>query len=224
MDTGNKHATCQGPNSRRDDIALNVTSGQMRRYEAVYGPGRWTFVHKGVRFSGFYSALAGSRLAEETEMWRWLEGLADLEPRDHHVLFSHYPLFIDRMDEPPFDMTDPAEYALWYFSIDHPHRERIMAAYKAARVDVVVSGHIHCRHADVIDDVLFVKAPSTAMSQLTDHWPDGDPTLGFLRFDVADAGLSHEFVPLERVSDAAGYGPGGHPKPEARDYSLAWEK
>ena len=32
------------------------------------------------------------------------------------------------------------------------------------------------------------------------------------------------FAPLEKVSDQEGYGPGGHPAPEARDYSLAWEK
>ena len=33
------------------------------------------------------------------------------------------------------------------------------------------------------------------------------------------------FIPLETVSKRTdGYGPGGHPKPGVRDYSLAWDK
>ena len=63
------------------------------------------------------------------------------------------------------------------------------------------------------------------MPQGVDRWADGDPTLGFYRFDVTDAGITDTFIPLTRESQStAGYGPGGHPKPEERDYSLAWEK
>jgi hypothetical protein len=42
------------------------------------------------------------------------------------------------------------------------------------------------------------------------------------RFDVTDAGINETFVPLQYESRAEGaYGPGGHPPPEERDYSLA---
>ena len=47
----------------------------------------------------------------------------------------------------------------------------------------------------------------------------------FYRFDVTDAGITDTFIPLARESQStAGYGPGGHPNPEERDYSLSWEK
>ena len=37
---------------------------------------------------------------------------------------------------------------------------------------------------------------------------------------------SFRFEPLRNVrrSDRTPYGPGGHPKPSARDYSLAWDQ
>ena len=63
------------------------------------------------------------------------------------------------------------------------------------------------------------------VSPTSGHRDDGDPTLGFYRFDVTDAGITHTFIPLARESQStAGYGPGAHPKPGERDYSLAWEK
>jgi hypothetical protein len=63
------------------------------------------------------------------------------------------------------------------------------------------------------------------MPQWQDRFPDGDPRLGFYRFDVDDEGIRDTFIPLERESTAEGaYGPGGHPQPEERDYSLAQEK
>ena len=49
-------------------------------------------------------------------------------------------------------------------------------------------------------------------------------TKGFMRYDVSDSGIAGDFVPLESVSTKRGYGPGGHPPPEDRDYSLAWER
>ena len=49
--------------------------------------------------------------------------------------------------------------------------------------------------------------------------------MGFYVYDVDGKKMTRQFVPLEKVSKRTdGYGPGGHPKPEARDYSLAWEK
>lgn len=225
MDTGNKHAPRQGARDDRDDVSLNVSSEQLRKFISYFGPIHWSFVHKNVRFSGFCAAVAGSGLPEEGETWEWLERLKHLDRAEHHVMIMHYPLFLDRLEEPQFDLTKPEEYFEWYFCIDVAHRARMMEAFKAAGVTIVISGHIHCRKMDAVDGILFVKSPATCMAQFANRWPDGDPTLGFLRFDVAQRGMEHAFVPLERASTAGGgYGSGGHPKPEARDYSLAWEK
>ena len=225
MDTGNKHAQAEsGHADGRKDLSLNVTSEQMAHFESFFGPVEWTFVHKQVRFSGFYAALAGSGLPEEARMWQWIEALADLPPERHHVMMMHYALFIDDINEPDYGITDRSQYNAWYFGIDRPHRNRIMTAFKRAGVDWVISGHIHCRKRDVVDGITFYKAPATCFPQFGERWSEGDPTLGFLEFTVTDSGIRDRFVPLARLSDAKGYGPGGHPGPELRDYSIAWEK
>ena len=157
-------------------------------------------------------------------MWEFLEGLKRLPSAEHHVVITHYPLFLDNIDDETFDLTILEQYLPWYFSIDKEHRGRMMDAFKASGVTIAISSHIHCRKADVVEEIRFIKSPATCNAQMKDRWEDADGTLGFLRFDVTDEGITDTFVPLERVSTAKGYGPGGHPKPELRDYSQAWEK
>ena len=53
---------------------------------------------------------------------------------------------------------------------------------------------------------------------------DGDLRLGFYCFHVGKDTITESFVPLTYESQAdGGYGPGGHPSIDQRDYSLAWE-
>jgi predicted phosphodiesterase len=220
MDTGNKHADIQHRRSHAE-----VTEEQLERFARFFGKFPWTAVHKNVRFSGIYAALAGSGLRQEEEMWHFLEEELPAASRvDHHVMIMHYALFIDDVNEETWDLTDDSQYHAWYFSIDKQDRLRMFEAMKASGVDIVLSGHIHCRKpAQVQDGVRFFKCAGIGFPQWADRWPDGDPTLGYHRFEVSDAGIEETFVPLERESDSdEGYGPGGHPDPEERDYSLAW--
>lgn len=222
MDTGNKHTPIQHARSHAE-----VTAEQLDRFASYFGEFPWSFMHNNVRFSGMYAALAGSGLAREKRLWQWLEEeLPSLPRADHHVMVMHYALFIDELDEAPWDLTDQAQYHSWYFSIDPPHRQRIFEAMKASGVEIVLSGHIHCRKPEqVVEGVRFFKCAGIAFPQWADHWPDGDARLGYHRFEVSDAGISETFVPLEHESASQnGYGPGGHPHPDERDYSLAWKK
>lgn len=222
MDSGNKRTEVPGP--RRDDVALNVTPELLANFKDVFGSLWWSFDHRGVRFSGFCDILAGSGRPEEAELWHWLDIQKKLPWAQHHVWVTHHPLFIERPDEPNWSITDPAHYLDWYFGIDEPQRSRIMEVFKATGADLVLSGHVHCRKTFDRDGIRFHIGPSTAFSQWGDRWPDGDPTLGFLYFEVNEGGIDEAFVPLEQVSAKEGYGPGGHPTPEQRDYSIAWEK
>lgn len=224
MDTGNKHTDVSGAFEERDDVSLNLRSEHLDQFSSVFGSVCWSFVHKEVRFSGFCDMIAGSGLPEERELWDWLEACCD-EPRArHHVWIMHHPLFIDNLHEPNFDIRNTEQYLNWYFGVDEPARSRIMEVFRSTSADIVISGHVHCRRFRRVEGIRFDFAPSTAFSQFASRWTDGDPTLGFLKYDVADTGISCSFVPLARVSSAAGYGPGGHPSPSQRDYSIAWEK
>lgn len=224
MDTGNKHTDKQGRRKNRDDLALNMTSAQLTQSESVFGPHCWSFDHKNVRFSSFCDMVAGSGLPEEAPFWKWLEAQAERPPAEHHVWMMHSALFTERLDEPNYDITDPDEYLNWYFGIDEPHRSRIMDVLKATNAELLLSGHVHCRKRHEAEGVRFHINPSTAFRQWGNHWPDGDDSLGFIEYTVTADGIEERFEPLAKLSNAKGYGPGGHPKPEERDYSIAWEK
>lgn len=225
MDTGNKHTDRNG-STGRDDIALNMTGQSLDRFAQWFGEFPWTITHRDVRFTGFYAAVAGSGLPQEQRFWDFMEALPSQPRAQHHVVMMHYALFVDRMDEPNFDMTDPKQYTDWYFCIDHPHRDRIFDLLKRSGATMVPSGHIHCRRpVQVVDGVRFYKTASTTFGQYANRWPDGDTTLGFYRFNVSETGIEPTFIPLAKVStNTEGYGKGGHVLPADRDYSLAWEK
>ena len=226
MDIGNKFTDVQSGQPNRDDIAANVTSENIERYQKYFGRFPWTFVHRNVRFSGVYAALAGSGLPEEKYFWEFMESLPQQDPAQHHVFMMHYALFLDSPDEDSPLITDPERTHDWYFAISDPHRNRIFDLLKKANVDIVLSGHIHCRRlVQEFEGIRFYKAAATGFGQWADKWPDGDTTLGFFEFTVLPQGLEERFVPLEKVSARTdGYGLGGHPRPDQRDYSLAWEK
>jgi len=216
MDVGNKHTPydSKAPDAKgrysgcHFHKILNVRSETLRTFSLYFGPPHWSFVHKNVRFSGFYAGVAGSGLHEEALFWRFLERLPDLPRPRHHVAMMHYALFADSMDEPPTDSSGRHNYN----SIFEPHRGRIFNLLKKAGVDIVLSGHIHCRRPEkVVDGIRFYKAPAVGgRPQYTTAWPDGDGTMGFLRLDVTKDNVDVRFVPVQPLSTLEARGPGGH--------------
>lgn len=224
MDTGNKHADRNGMlrADQSTDIELNVTSAQLKQFASFFGPLWWSVEHKGVRFSGFADVVVNSGLPEEVAFWQWAEEQKALPPVKHHVWILHYALFADKPDEPDWDIGN--NYTEWYFCIGQPGRGRLLELFKATGADIVISGHIHCHKVTYAGGIRFEIAPATSFGQWGERWPDGDVSLGFLKYDVSDSGIEAAFVPLLKTHDLEGYGPGNHPSPRARDYSLAWEK
>jgi predicted phosphodiesterase len=228
MDTGNKHTDrpgvhrgpARGPN-QSSDVELNVTSEELQQFASVFGPLWWSVDHRGVRFSGCADMAINSGLPEERAFWRWAETQVQRPQADHHVWITHYPPFVQDPDEPDWDIE--TDYRSWYFSIDQPGRRRLLDLFHATGVDLAVSGHVHCHKVFEAEGIRFEIAPATSFGQWGAHWPDGDDTLGFLRCDVDADGITTTAIPLETTYDLEGYGPGGHPAPHTRDYSLAWE-
>lgn len=218
MDTGNKHADRQGARPDRDDVACNVTQAQLDAYAAAIGPLTWSFVHRDVRFSGCYEAIAGTALPSAHALDAWLDGLAALPRASRHVMLNHYPLFTDTPADPPRDLTDAGQYLDWYFSIDPGPRRRLIDAYRRAGVTHVLSGHIHCRRPPLtFDGITYCFGAATAFAQWHQRWPDGDAALGFQVFAVTPQGIDCTFEPLAKISTRTdGWGPGGHPKPADR--------
>ncbi len=215
MDTGNKHTRINGRHrgtGQCTDRELNVTSAQLRRFAEVFGGLWWSFDHKGVRFSGFTDMVVNSGLPEEREFWQWAERQQRRPPAKLHVWIMHYALFIEKPDEPQWDIAE--NYMDWYFSVDQPGRARLFDLFHSTAATLVISGHIHCHKVAYAGDIRFEIAPSTAFGQWADRWPDGDARLGFLKYTVAEGGIKSTFVPLARTFDLPGRGPGGHPSAE----------
>lgn len=77
----------------------------------------------------------------------------------------------------------------------------------------------------IVDGIRFHKTPATCFGQFADRFEGGDTSLGFSLLEVSEDDIAYTFVPLEEISERTdNYGPGGHPRPEERDYSLARER
>ncbi len=204
------------------DSSVAVQPDYLRLYRSVFGASNWSFLHKGVRFSGCDALLLGSGLPEEAHLRDWLQEQRG-EPRERdHVWMIHPALFADRPDEPDWDrVTHPVE---WYFVLDGEHRRTLLDTFRITGATHVITSHIHCRREVELDGMQVAFSPATAFPQWGERWPDGDPRLGFLHFTVSDGGIERKFIPLRSLSNLKGYGPGGNPGLEGRDYSLAWEQ
>jgi len=211
-----KEKNTSGPES------TTVQSSYIRQYESVFGSSQWSFVYKNIRFSAFNALLAGSGLPEEVRMWEWLEAQVREPHVNHQVWIIHPALFLNEPEEVNWDMHRNRRE--WYFSVDDPHRSRILRVFKKTETSLVISGHLHIVRKVVRGEMTFQYAPSTAFIYRQHHIRDGRNALGFLKCIVDEKGVHPEFVPLKNVSHQKGYGPGGNPAPQDRDYSLSWEK
>lgn len=234
MDVGNQHAHQNGRKRKWEDKGLgwhdpdlNMTAQRLDLFASYFGPIHWTFCYRNVRFTGFFAAVAGSRLPHEARLWRMLERLPDLPPTKHHVAMMHYWPFIEHPDEPAWDLTNPDEYDNWYFSIAQPHRGRLWNLLKKAKVDLLFCGHVHTgRPPQEVDGIRIYRTPAAGnTAQLAERWPEADTRFGFQRCDVTEAGIDVTFIPGDNQCDEFdSFGPMGHPSAELRDYSIAREQ
>ena len=204
------------------DSPVAIQEAYVDLYASVFGASQWSFVHKNVRFSGCDAFLLGSGLPAEARLREWLEQQRQQPRAREHVWVLHPALFADHPDEPNWDRR--SHRTEWYFALDREHRFALLELFRATAATHVITAHIHCRRQVQVDGMHIHFAPATAFSQWGERWPDGDPTLGFLHFTVSQNGITRDFVPLAKTSQATGYGPGGNPPLEGRDYSVAWQK
>lgn len=233
MDVGNKHTSVSGVKRRWEDKGLgwhdpdlNMTAERLDLFASWFGPIHWTFVHRNVRFTGFFAAVAGSGLPHEERLWRMLERLPELPRTQHHVAMMHYWPFIESPDEPSWDLTKADEYDNWYFSINQPHRQRLWECLQKAHVDILFCGHVHTgRSEQTVDGIRVIRTPAAGNTpQLAERWPDAETRFGFQKCTVSADGIDVAFVPgKDQCEEFGAFGPMGHPSPAMRDYSIAEE-
>ncbi|MEC9095203.1 MAG: metallophosphoesterase [Planctomycetota bacterium] len=233
MDVGNKHTCVNGAKKRWDplglgwyDPELNMTADRLELFAKIYGPINWTFIHKDVRFSGFYAAVAGSGLPQEQPFWDFLESLSTLAPARHHVAVMHYWLFMEHPDESDWDLTNEDEYDNWYFSISPPHRQRIWKLLKQANVQILFCGHVHtARPVQELEGIRIYRTQAAGnTAQLTDRWEQIDTRFGYHRCTVNETCIDVEFIlGNDQCQEFGTYGPLGHPSVKDRDYGAAQE-
>ena len=227
MDVGNKITDRSGTWRPWDDRELSVTAARLELFSSYFGPIHWTFLHRDVRFTGFFAAVAGSGFPQEDRLWRMLERLPDLPPARHHIAMMHYWPFIESPDEPAWDITDPEQYNNWYFSIDPPHRGRLLNLLQAAGVHILFCGHVHTgRPVQTYEGLKIYRTPAAGnTAQMEDRWPETETRFGFHRCDVSPTGIEVTFVPgVDQCEEFGTWGPWGHPAPHERDYSQATEQ
>ena len=227
MDVGNKRAVAAGAMDDRDHRDIGVNAKRLDLFSSYFGPIHWTFLHRDVRFTGLYAAVAGSGLPHEERMWRTLERIPDLPPARHHVAVMHYWPFMESPDEPLWDMTNEEEYQNWYFSIDPPHRQRLLSLFAAAGVGILFCGHVHTgRPVQVVDGLRIYRTFAAGNTpQLEERWPDAETRQGFHQCTVGDDGIGVTYVPgAVQCEEFDAYGPMGHPRLDERDYSVAREQ
>ena len=173
-EVGNKY-------SPREPMAIQPAF--VDRYASVFGPSEWSFDVGSVRFSGCNAFLLGSGLPDERILRDWLSEQASRPAPDRQVWIIHPALFADDFHEPDWDVGD--DRRAWYFALDNEPRQFLWDVFKSTETTTVISAHIHCRRLVRHDGVDIHFAPSTAFPQWKTRWPDGDPALGFLHFDVA---------------------------------------
>ena len=234
MDVGNKHTSRNGVKHKWyaqglgwNDPDRNMTARRLDLFSTYFGPIHWTFMHRAVRFTGFYAAVAGSGLPHEQRFWQLLEQLPSLPRARHHVAVMHYWPFIEQLDEPAWDLVDGDQYDNWYFSIDPPHRGRLWDLLQAAGVEILFCGHVHtARPVQVVDGIRLYRTHSAGnTAQLSERWPDADTRYGFQRCDVTDDGIEVSFVlGADQSEEFGAFGPMGHPPVDERDYAAAREQ
>lgn len=150
---GNHDVGDELPGQEADQI---IDARRLRRWLSAFGADRFAFELGGWRVIGLNTQLLGSGLPQESEQDAWLDAELARGPQPI-MLVLHKPLFQQSADEAELTRR----------SVNPEPRARLMRRLRAARVRLVVSGHLHCHRDTVCEGVRYVWAPSPAFQSTT---------------------------------------------------------
>ncbi len=216
--------------SGRQAEVMHFNAAYRELYRKHFGEDFYSFRKAGRTFIVINDQICNSGLPIETEQMDWLERQLKAVPRGEQVfLFSHNPLFWNRLDEP-----GPGNYE----AVLEPARGRLLALLAEHGVDAVYTGHTHFGFANTHRDVWLRTINSTTFNRtfpgiapkLSGQARLYDPyQLGFLVVRVAGGRFHESWVPTywrvpdlpEELARLAGPRLIGRPASEVRGSTLA---
>lgn len=157
-------------------------------YRQYFGKDYYAITHEGCHFIVINAPLINSGVPAEAEQAAWLEGYLNEHSGARMFLFSHYPPYVSRVDEPGS-----------YDNIDEPGRGWLLKLIRTHRFEGLFSAHVHNFWYDLIGDTEYYVLPSTCFvrhdySEMY-RIDGGDQKgrndaqkLGFLTLDVYETG------------------------------------
>lgn len=171
----------------------SVTPDALTAYSRQFGA-QWSCVdHDACRFVLINASIVGSGFAAEQEQFDWLEEVLATDKRT--FLFSHYPLFIDTVDEDEhYDNYAPSA------------RARLLDLIERHGVEAVLSGHVHQFFFNRVGQTKFYCLPATSFvrqdfAELYNAGPEAEfgrndrGKFGIMMVDVFADGHRLRFVP-----------------------------
>lgn len=157
-------------------------------YRQHFGKDYYAITHAGCHFIMINSPLINSGDPAEAEQAAWLEAYLDEHNGARMFLFSHYPPYVTRQNEPGS-----------YDNIDEPGRSWILDLIRRHKFEALFSAHVHNFWYDLIGETEYYILPSTCFvrhdySEMYridggDQKGRNDAAkLGFLTLDVYETG------------------------------------
>jgi 3',5'-cyclic AMP phosphodiesterase CpdA len=164
--------------------AYLVNEDYISDFTEYFGPQYQSFDHEGIHFVLINSPVLNSGLDAERKQRRWLE--ADLEANINKrvFLFSHYPPYIYRPDEPGN-----------YDNLDNPARSWLLDLLEKNNVEAFFAGHVHHfgykkylnTHVHTLLSTCFVRQDYSEMFRIEaadEHGRNDNAKLGYCIVDV----------------------------------------
>lgn len=104
----------------------------IRDFKKYYGPTFYSFDHHGIHFIVINSIALNSGLEEEEIQRVWLETDLEAHKDKRKIMFSHYPPYLYKPDEPSN-----------YDNLDMPARKWLLDLLKKYEVEAFFAGHVH---------------------------------------------------------------------------------
>lgn len=171
------------------DVFSEPTPKSLAWYEERFGKPWYSFTHGGCLFLVLESNLLNQpqrapEMAERQTAWleKTLEGASE-ERFNHVIVFKHFPLCLDRVDEPD-----------GYFNVPGPRRKELLDLFHKHGVRAVFSGHYH-RNAYAKDGELELVTTSSCGKPL-----GKDPT-GLRIVKVRGDRIEHRYYGFEEMPE-----------------------